>query len=35
MIAFGKAMAKHEAGQEYPMTDAEWLEAYALATGAI
>jgi uncharacterized protein (TIGR02594 family) len=33
MIAFGKAMAKHEAGQEYPMTDAEWFEAYALATG--
>jgi uncharacterized protein (TIGR02594 family) len=33
MIAFGKAMAKHEAGQEYPMTDAQWFEAYALATG--
>jgi hypothetical protein len=33
MIAFAKAMAKHEAGQEYPMTDAEWFEAYALATG--
>lgn len=34
-IPFAKAMARQEAGREYPMTDAEWFEAYALATGAL
>lgn len=28
-IEFGKAMARHEADMEYPMTDAQWAEAHA------
>jgi uncharacterized protein (TIGR02594 family) len=32
-ITFAKAIARQEAGEEYPMTEPEWLEAYALATG--
>lgn len=31
-VPFAKAMAKHEAGQDYPMSDEEWYEAHALAT---
>jgi uncharacterized protein (TIGR02594 family) len=34
-IALAKAMAAHEAGKEYPMSDEEWDEAYALATGVL
>lgn len=30
-IALGKAMAKHEAGRPYPMTDDEWKEAHTMA----
>ena len=33
-IALCKAMARVEAGKEYPMTDAEWQEAHAMAFGA-
>lgn len=32
-IPFAKAMARHEAGREYPMTDEDWLEAYEMAFG--
>lgn len=28
-IEFGKAMARHETGEPYPMTDAQWREAHA------
>jgi len=35
MLSLGKAMAFHEAGQRYPMTDEEWEEAYALAKSKI
>lgn len=30
-IRFGKAMAWHEAGKEYPLTDQDWLEAHQQA----
>lgn len=30
-VAFARAMAKHEAGQTYPMTQDEWEEAHAMA----
>lgn len=30
-IPFAKAIAWHEAGRQYPMTDAQWREAHALA----
>lgn len=33
-IPLAQAMAAHEAGQDYPMTDAEWLRAHTLAFGA-
>lgn len=33
-IPFAKAMARHEAGQEYPMSDADWLEAHQMAFGS-
>ena len=29
-IAFAKAMARHEAGEAYPMTDAEWQKAHSM-----
>lgn len=32
-IKFAKAMAYHEAGKEYPMSDAEWAKAHDLAFG--
>lgn len=32
-IPLAKAMAWQEAGQDYPMTDAEWLEAHQMALG--
>lgn len=34
-IKLGKAMAYHEAGREYPMTDAEWHEAHAMFMAAL
>lgn len=33
-IPFAKAMAEHEAGRGYPLTDAQWTEAHRLAFGA-
>jgi hypothetical protein len=30
-LRFAKAMARHEAGREYPLTDAHWMEAHWMA----
>lgn len=32
-VPLAKAMARHEAGREYPMTEEDWLEAYEMAFG--
>jgi hypothetical protein len=34
-IAFVKAQAWHEAGQSYPMTDAEWSQAQSIVFGGV
>jgi hypothetical protein len=34
-VPFAQAMAYHEAGEEYPLTDAEWREAHSMALAAL
>jgi uncharacterized protein (TIGR02594 family) len=34
-VTFAKAMARHEAGKEFPMSDEEWEQAHDLALGKV
>lgn len=34
-VPFAQAMAFHEAGEEYPLTEAEWREAHSMALAAL